>query len=72
MSDTSDRKRKHICNPGGEWPMCCTCDGRIHFADCTSRMDKHRDCCKARHEMLHSQGQTTGIFDSSLPMLPYK
>ena len=51
-----------------EWPMCCTCDGRQHDAGCTSRRDKNRDCCPARHKMLHDAGQVRGIYDDSQAM----
>ena len=51
-----------------EWPMCCTCDGRMHDPGCTSRRDKHRDCCPARHKMLYDAGQVRGIYDESQAM----
>jgi hypothetical protein len=52
----------------GGWPICTACLGRMHQPECTSRKDKTRDCCDARHKMLHEQGQTHGIDDSSIVM----
>lgn len=64
-----DRRTKHRqCSEKGDWPVCCVCDGRIHREDCTSRRDRNRDCCVARHKMLHDQGITRGIGDSSMIM----
>lgn len=54
--------------PKGEWPMCIVCDGRIHLPTCTAKMNKNKDCCPARHKMLHDQGQIKGIFDASFFM----
>lgn len=31
-------------------------------------MDKHKDCCPARHKMLYDQGITRGLVDSSHAM----
>lgn len=64
-------QQRHLCQPppGQEWATCIQCDGRIHLDGCTSRRNKERDCCRARHEMLYLQGQTRGIWDRSLPML---
>ena len=53
------------------WPMCTVCDGRIHEPSCTSKRNKHKDCCQARHELLYQQGQTVGLYDAGQPMLPW-
>ena len=62
---------RHKCNRPDGWAFCTTCEGRIHLPGCTSKRDKHRDCCRERHEMLNSQGITKGIRDSSVGMLEY-
>lgn len=64
-------ERKRECNKAGggrEFPMCCSCDGRIHLPGCTTKRNRNRDCCLARHKMLHDAGQTRGIYDGSLEM----
>ena len=71
-----DKKtKKHDCkgNTIGKygWDTCCVCGGRIHLPGCTTRKNKYMDCCEARHKMLYEQGQTMGIDDNSVPMLPY-
>lgn len=63
---------RHNCNKaanGTSWNLCAACEGRIHSPGCTSKRDKRKDCCEARHVMLHEQGQTTWINDESQPML---
>jgi hypothetical protein len=32
------------------------------MSGCTTKRNKHRDCCKERHRMLFEQGQKTGSF----------
>jgi hypothetical protein len=59
---------RHKCDKFG-WSICCVCQGRIHLAGCTSRPNKQKDCCKARHVMLYDQGHRVGLDDSSQPML---
>jgi hypothetical protein len=51
-----------------EWRICCVCDGRIHWEGCTSKRRASHDCCPARHKMLHDNGTTRGISDSSMAM----
>ena len=51
-----------------DWPHCCICDGRIHDEGCTSKRNKDKDCCPARHKMLHDQGVTRGMYDESQAM----
>lgn len=51
------------------WAECATCGGRMHLEGCTSRRDKKKDCCPARHEMLYQQGHHWGLYDRSQPML---
>ncbi len=58
---------KHKCT--GYNGSCCCCEGIIHYPLCTSKMKAKKDCCPARHILLHEQGQTRGIGDNSLPML---
>ena len=62
---------RHQCNrmTSRVWTICCQCCGRIHHPGCTTKLNKHRDCCAARHRMLHAQGQERGIDDPSLSML---
>lgn len=48
--------------------MCSACDGRVHISGCTAKRDKAKDCCVARHRMLHDAGETRGRYDSSLIM----
>ena len=60
----------HLCwynGPNGErgWRECPICEGRIHLRGCTSKINRWRDCCAARHKMLHDAGQVKGIVDSS-------
>jgi hypothetical protein len=62
---------KHRCNKssnGVTWNLCIVCEGRIHNAGCTTKRDKSKDCCEARHKMLHDAGQTIGITDLSFKM----
>lgn len=47
---------------------CVVCEGRLHQEGCTSRKNKQKDCCPARHKMLHDQGLVMGIVDSSFFM----
>lgn len=47
---------------------CTVCEGRIHHKGCTSRPNKHKDCCPARHQMLFDAGHTVGIIDKSVSM----
>lgn len=54
--------------PKDAWPMCTVCDGRIHLATCTAKMNKHKDCCPERHKMLYDRGYTQGVYDKSQPM----
>ena len=58
-----------VVNGKPSWTICTACEGRIHLAGCTTKRNKHRDCCRERHEMLHAAGQTHGIADASIPML---
>lgn len=53
----------------GGWTTCIACDGRLHLEGCTTKRDPRKDCCEARHRRLHEQGQTVGLWDSSVPML---
>jgi hypothetical protein len=48
--------------------MCVVCEGRIHLPGCTSRRNRLKDCCPARHKMLFDQGHTRGLDDSSYVM----
>lgn len=59
---------RHNCSPNGNWPTCVVCDGRIHFAGCTTKPDPKKDCCAGRHKMLHDAGQVRGIYDDSFLM----
>lgn len=63
------RNGKLICTNLGEWPKCTACDGRMHLPECTSRRNKRKDCCDARHIMLYNQGHSHGLIDSSVSML---
>jgi hypothetical protein len=57
----------HKCYGGKNgWAICTACLGRIHWPCCTSKKDKHKDCCIERHKMLFEQGQIHGLDDSSL------
>lgn len=47
---------------GVEWAICGDCNGRIHMSGCTSKRNKHRDCCKERHRMLFDQGQVYSVY----------
>jgi hypothetical protein len=67
MQMIGQRSSSHECWRQG-WQTCTACNGRIHQAGCTSRPDKHKDCCEARHKMLHDQGHTHGLDDSSIVM----
>lgn len=64
---------RHECGIDGlgrrAWAYCTVCNGRIHEDGCSSRKDKNRDCCKARHVMLYEAGHTKGICDDSQDML---
>lgn len=31
-----------------EWATCPECEGHVHHASCTARLDPKRDCCKRR------------------------
>ena len=69
--------RRHNCgfqDKGAHlgWMTCTVCDGRIHLEGCTSRKNPAKDCCEARHKKLHDNGQTVGIVDKSVPMIPFK
>jgi len=63
--------RKHKC--GNPWGICTACRGRLHQPDCATvtsgRLDKAKDCCPARHRMLHDQGHTHGLDDTSVLMI---
>lgn len=62
---------RHECNKGANnvaWSICCVCEGRIHLPGCTSKRDRKKDCCEARHKMLAEQGHLFGLSDSSQPM----
>lgn len=65
---------RHDCgNTGGSfgnkgWSMCIVCKGRLHLDGCTSKKNKHKDCCPARHKMLHDAGNVKGIADDSFFM----
>jgi len=50
------------------WPTCTVCNGRIHHPKCTSKRNKQKDCCPARHKMLHDAGQIFGLSDLSVKM----
>jgi hypothetical protein len=50
------------------WPMCTVCQGRIHLSTCTSKKNRLKDCCDARHKMLYEQGHTHGLDDNSVVM----
>lgn len=64
---------RHECNKDAfgrrDWPTCTACNGRIHEPGCTTRKNKHRDCCKARHLMLLEQGHEFGLVDDAVSML---
>lgn len=62
------KNQNHLCSNFGGWRICTACKGRIHQPECTSRKDKHKDCCPARHKMLHDGGMTYGIDDNSVKM----
>jgi hypothetical protein len=64
MASTADKCR----GARREWQWCSVCAGRIHLPECGTRRDKMRDCCYARHAMLHSDGETIGRDDASQPM----
>jgi hypothetical protein len=61
---------RHECRNtnDNQWQHCSVCNGRLHLPECTSRRDKNKDCCEARHRMLFEQGQLVGLFDRNLPM----
>jgi hypothetical protein len=59
---------RHNCGRNG-WSLCVACQGRIHDKGCTTRPNKHRDCCPARHYMLYAQGHKVGLDDAAVPML---
>ena len=63
---------RHQCwqlgNNGNGWHVCPICEGRIHIQGCTSRPNRLRDCCAARHKMLFDQGHIVGLCDSSFIM----
>ena len=63
--------KRHECNKmtnGNEWALCSACEGRIHDAGCTTKLNPKRDCCTARHWALHQSGQTVGLADAAEPM----
>lgn len=63
--------RRHNCGRtanGVDWSVCSACEGRIHLDGCTSRRDRMRDCCAARHAMLWAAGEKLGRNDASQPM----
>lgn len=62
---------RHLCFQNG-WATCTVCDGRLHQDGCTSKRNKKKDCCKARHKNLNAQGISHGIFDASRPMFDEK
>jgi hypothetical protein len=69
------KRPRHECGRLGNgrfWMTCSACTGRIHLKGCTTRRNPKKDCCKKRHENLAAAGQTRGIADSSVPMLPYQ
>jgi hypothetical protein len=68
MLDKPEGKTRENCHLRGGWNYCVVCEGRIHLQNCTSRRNPEKDCCLARHKMLHEQGQTKGLIDSSLTM----
>jgi hypothetical protein len=76
MIELSFREKKlHDCKNqvnGKCWPLCCACEGRFHLPGCTTKKNKYKDCCEARHKMLYEEGHEFGIVDASIPMLPYK
>ncbi len=65
-----DQTTRHRCWDGG-WSECCICGGRIHLAGCTTRPNPDSDCCAERHQRLYDAGHLVGLYDASLPMLPY-
>lgn len=69
MMKKDRRKSLHRCAEQG-WAHCCVCEGRIHLPDCTTltHPNKQKDCCGARHKMLHDQGHVRGLDDSSFIM----
>lgn len=60
---------RHICRQQGAggrgWHTCTACDGRIHLEGCTTKKNKHRDCCPERHKMLFDAGEVYGLIDGS-------
>lgn len=72
MNYMKDKKIKHQCNKqnrNNTWSTCCVCQGRLHEIGCTTKKNKHIDCCQERHQMLYDAGQRVGIDDNSLSML---
>ena len=67
MGGMDHRRKYHQCGYGS-WALCTVCQGRLHRDDCTTRKNKLKDCCPARHKMLHDAGQIMGIDDSSRRM----
>ena len=65
-----DGKTQRCGHASDEWPVCTACGGRMHLPTCTTRRNKHKDCCPERHKMLHDTGQKRGIVDSSIVMWP--
>jgi len=61
---------RHDCWRAG-WVECVVCGGHMHQQGCTSKRDPEKDCCQARHQMLHDRGHVVGLVDSSIPMLPW-
>lgn len=77
MREITTTRKFHDCGgrtgrPSSEnnWSHCTACEGRLHMEGCTARKNKHKDCCPARHKMLHDQGQVRGIVDGSIIMWP--
>jgi hypothetical protein len=65
-------KHEHECakwsDGSRQWSYCVVCEGRIHMAGCTSRRSALKDCCPARHKMLHDSGKKRAIADHSFLM----
>lgn len=58
------QRQRHNCGKHG-WATCTVCNGRIHLVGCTTRRDKHKDCCEARHKMFRDKGLVYGLADKS-------
>ncbi len=57
----------HQCYRNG-WQICSACQGRIHHQGCRTARLKDKDCCPARHKMLHEQGHEFGLDDAAVKM----